>query len=366
MKRLFFGIMFTLLIVAPSRTPEAKVTGECSNCHTMHNSQGGAPMAYDFNGASFSTTTTPKGNLLIYSCLGCHSATDGTTWKDSTTGAPIVFNTVEPTYNTVKGLAAGNFYWVKTDDTKGHNVFSDNPDDNLSVAPGDSGFSGCATNDCHTNFHATVSGSGFSQLDGKQGCTKCHMVDTAGPKGFHHANDGTGTKYVGSADQGWYRFLEGHMSGDGHGVAGVEDDDWEHIPSSDDHNEYLGFHDVDGGYGFGDLGHTMTAYCTGCHGVFHDNQGGPSPWLRHPSDARLPSSGEYANYTTYDPLVPVARPSLDGTVSATVTPGTDMVMCLSCHRAHGSPYYKMMRWDYASTTLSTALSGCNVCHTSKD
>ncbi len=85
------------------------------------------------------------------------------------------------------------------------------------------------------------------------------------------------------------------MSGDGHGVEGYEDGDWQSTSSSGDHNEYLGYHDVDGGYGFGSLGHTTTAYCTGCHGVFHDNQGGPSPWLRHPSDAVIPNSGEYAS-----------------------------------------------------------------------
>ncbi|NOZ26181.1 MAG: cytochrome c3 family protein, partial [Nitrospirae bacterium] len=58
----------------------------------------------------------------------------------------------------------------------------------------------------------------------------------------------------------------------------------------------------------------------------------------------------------------------DGLTAAigTVTAGTDRVICLSCHRAHGSPYFKMLRWDYRSTTLATALSGCNACHTSKN
>ncbi len=348
---------------------EAKVTGPCSNCHTMHNSQDGAPVAKDDAG---NIIETPHGSLLIYSCVGCHSATDGTTWKDNLTGAPIVFNTIEPTYNTAKGLAAGNFYWIQTDDTKGHNVLATNPEDTLNPvrAPGDIGFSSCGTNNCHTNFHAIVSGTGDSALDGKQGCTKCHMVNTVGPKGFHHKDDGTGTKYVETAAKGWYRFLEGHRSGVGYGVKGIEDEDWQKTYSSTDHNEYLGDTSVIGTYGFGNSRYSMTAYCSGCHGIFTQNQGTASPWLRHPSDKIIPNSWEYASMsTTYNPDVPVARPSSfnwSGGPSSTVTLNTDMVMCLSCHRAHASPYFKMLRWDYKSWPCSGGTNGCNVCHTSKD
>lgn len=350
----FFFFLFALCSMIFALPIEAKVTGACSNCHTMHNSQGGVAVAKDFDGSSFSPTNTPKENLLIYSCFGCHSATNGNTWQDNVTKAPIVFNTVQPTY---EGLAAGNFYWVKIDDNKGHNILS--ADNNLTVAPGALVATTCGTNSCHANLDRVASGTG-SGLDGKQGCEKCHLD----PK--HHANDHDYLEggLVTSADQGWYRFLSGHESGEGSGAEGYEDGDWQKTVSSDDHNEYLG-NQVSGGYGFISLGNTTTAYCTGCHGRFHSNQGSASPWLRHPSDAILPASGEYSNYTTYNPLAPVARQTLD-TPSSTVTPGNDMVMCLSCHRAHASPYFKMMRWDYKSSSLSEALSGCNVCHTSKD
>jgi hypothetical protein len=352
-------LLFALSYLLFASSLEANVTGYCSNCHTMHNSQGGKSVAKDFDGSSFSPTDTPKKNLLIYSCLGCHSAINGSTSQDTVTKAPIVFNTSEPTYNSEKGLAGGNFFWVTTDDTKGHNILS--PDAVLTEAPGDAGFSNCGTNSCHANLDRVVSGAG-SGLDGRQGCEKCHL----NPK--HHANDHDYMVggLVTSANQGWYRFLSGHMSGDGYGAEGYEDGDWQKTVSSTDHNEYLG-KQVSGGYGFYLIGNTVTAYCTGCHGDFHVNQGSQSPWLRHPSDAILPISGEYATMsTTYNPLVPVARSSLPSTPSSTVTPGTDMVMCLSCHRAHASPYYKMTRWDYKSSNLSDALSGCNVCHTSKN
>jgi predicted CXXCH cytochrome family protein len=353
----FCVLLYALSYLLFASPAEARVAGHCSNCHTMHNSQGGKSVAKDFDGSSFSLTDTPKKNLLIYSCLGCHSATDGITWQDSVTKAPIVFNTIEPTYNTVKGLAGGNFYFVIADNTKGHNILT--PDNVLTKAPGDTDKSTCGTNSCHANLYGIVSGTS-SNLDGKQGCEKCHLD----PK--HHAND---HEYmvgglVTTAEQGWYRFLSGHSDGEGLGVEGFEDGDWQKTVLSTDHNEYLG-NQLAGGSGFV-LGGTTTAYCTGCHGRFHINQGSQSPWLRHPSDAVLPGTGEYLSYAAYDPIVPVARPSLPSSPSATVTPGTDMVMCLSCHRAHASPFFKMMRWDYKSLTLSEALSGCNVCHSSKN
>ena len=52
---------------------------------------------------------------------------------------------------------------------------------------------------------------------------------------------------VNSADQGWYRFLSGHMSGSGQGVEGYEDGHWEAGQpnlargQANNHNEYIGF-----------------------------------------------------------------------------------------------------------------------------
>ena len=359
-----------VLLLAWAAAAQAMVTGPCSNCHTMHNSQGGQPMAYGFTGTGFAADSTPNPGLLVTDCIGCHSATDGSTWKDPTTGAPIVHNTAEPAYGatadggmTHAGLAAGNFYWLVRGDSHGHNIF--NGDATLSGAPGDA--SGCKNDSCHENFHLPYSGTGH--LQGRTACEGCHMVSgvsEATVTTWHHAHDAGPA--VNSAGQGWYRFLAGHKNGDGHGVSGVEDPDWEHAPTATAHNEYLGIDaDKTSNDGFAGIGDTMTGFCAGCHGDFHvqdDTVTGQSAWLRHPSDAVLPSSGEYQGYTAYDPLVPVARPAL-GAVSGTVTPGQDMVMCLSCHRAHASPYPKLMRWDYGGADLQQALYGCGACHTQK-
>ncbi len=358
------GLLLAFLALAPGPA-RAAVSGPCSNCHTMHNSQNAEPMAWVYSGSSKVADATPNANLLITDCIGCHSSADGSSWKDSVSGAPVVFSMAEPSFgatadgSTHQGLAAGNFYWVTQDDTFGHNIFSD--DVNLDTAPGKS--TGCSGNACHENLDQAYVGGGT--LNGKSACLGCHMVSDS-VTSWHHAKDPD--PLVNSSTQGWYRFLGGHMSGEGLGVSGIEDDDWEHEPSSSVHNEYLGQEgDKTGAGGFAAAGNTVSAFCTGCHGNFHiqdTTTAGSSPWLRHPSDAPLPSSGEFSDYVTYDPLIPVARPALSG-VSSTVTPGSDMVMCLSCHRAHASPYYKMLRWDYRSTTLATALAGCGICHTRK-
>ena len=82
----------------------------------------------------------------------------------------------------------------------------------------------------------------------------------------------------------------------------------------------------------------------------------------------VPLDATHAAYTSYNPVVPVARPSLTA-VSSTVTPGTDMVMCLSCHVPHGSPNDDLLRWDYNGMVAGGGGddgTGCFVCHTEKD
>ena len=164
------------------------------------------------------------------------------------------------------------------------------------------------------------------------------------------------------------------MSGSGFGVEGIEDTDWQYIVDAGNHNEYRGWEEhLEHQAGFYNLNNTMTAYCCGCHGNFHKQLDGNANWIRYPSDAVIPDSGEYSVYKTYNPIAPVARPDLSGYSgpSPTVTPGLDLVMCLSCHRAHGSPYDDMLRWEYdgmiagGGTGCATG-TGCFVCHTEKD
>jgi len=360
-------VLFSIFTLCTPLNSYAKVSGVCSNCHTMHNSQNGSAMTRDDSG---NLTATPRDTLLIYSCIGCHSTTDPAIAQHPVTDAPIVYNiNGAPTYGAGSlGLAGGNFYWVaQGSDAKGHNIFTE--DSNLTEAPGK--WTGCnGAGSCHMNLSEAIPPASFGFSHVRQGCTKCHMIASDPPQGYHHRDD-TGP-LIDSFSEGWYRFLTGHNTDEG--VTGIEDADWQYTFGSNDHNEYLGSSgNKSAPAGFSALGNTMTAYCCGCHGEFHIQDTtvvGASPWLRHPSDAVLPVSGEYSAYTTYDPVTPVARPSLSGWSgpSNTVTPGTDMVMCLSCHKPHGSDYPDLLRWDYADMIAGddTKSGGCFNCHTQKN
>jgi len=333
---------------------QAKVSGVCSNCHTMHSSQSPWPSEWGSGG--------PYQTLLVNSCIGCHTGEN-----DGTNTTPYVYSESEPTYGT-NTLAGGNFYWVANGcDECGHNV-TDIPgvsqDSNFSQTPGF--VSGTTCSACHDSGNMILDPLLYKGVY-YSGCQFCHD-----PK--HHADDSG--PVVGDDEEVKYRFLNftafhpytfQQGSYNFYGVAGIEDDDWEYTVSSSDHNEYCGAASSED---YSGASHSISRYCAACHwGFYGDNTG---HWKRHPSDYALPDSGEYANYTTYNPLAPIAR--LESTLtgmtvaSSTVTPGEDQVSCLSCHRPHGSPYPDMLRWDYENECkagTSDPDCGCFVCHTKK-
>jgi hypothetical protein len=355
MKRLLFSTIFCMGIAMFLASPVcAKVAGVCSNCHTMHNSQDGSHMMINttIDGTSGGTHGGGYPSLTRGTCVGCHSG-------DDVTDGPIPFvNTLGGSAPTTY-LAGGNFWWVAqgaTHNAKGHNVkgVPGIVADSLTIAPG--GASMCA-NSCHnTLFAPNATGiGGPAELD--TGCQGCHLD----PK--HHAPQ-QASNAAATVDNGYFRFLSGHKHiGTLGGVHGIEDSKWQYNADATNHNEYLG--------STTSTANTMTGYCIGCHGNFHTQLDG-TEWIRHPSDAVLPSTGEYSAYTVYDPIAPVARPDLGAIGAAqTVVPGEDMVMCLSCHRAHGSPYNDLLRWNYETGTIAggggiSEGTGCFVCHTEKD
>lgn len=355
----------------------AKVTGVCSNCHTMHNSQNGRPMVVGGSGAGWDADgnwvgdpqATPIETLLIADCVGCHTSTSNQTIIEAGgSRIPIVYNTVEPN----KPLAGGNFYWVNATgygDAYGHNVYGISDEDELlSEAPGNQ--QGCGSNGgdggmergCHYSL-AEIDDQ-HQAHGGKTGCEGCHYY-------VSHHDSGTPNTATSA-----YRFLEGHNP-DCY-VIGKEDSDWEANPSPTVHNEYKGEPDdfAWDGDGFSNLHRSknMSSYCKGCHSDFHWQTATKTDltWVRHPSDAVLPIEGEYTAYTIYNPVAPVARPDpLDVAAPGLVSHGADgdMVMCLSCHRPHGSPYADLLRWQYTGDggceAQDTSKCGCFVCHTQK-
>ncbi|MBW2465721.1 MAG: cytochrome c3 family protein, partial [Deltaproteobacteria bacterium] len=275
-----------------------------------------------------------------------------------------VFNLAEHTYPqigyTSSALAGGKVHWVFVNgDAYGHNVHGISETDlrfSTSQAPGGVERSGRCI-----NCHATLANA-------QSGCEGCHVP--------HHHADNNSSNVIGQ-ENGWYRFLGSVMQRDDQvgpppeGVIGIEVSDWEQNALSNRHNTYQG---KPGPYtNYLETG-SINQKCAGCHGNFHNETLANSVWIRHPGDAIIPDSGEFVSFTAYNPLVPVARlnvTSEDASFS-TINRGSDMVSCISCHRAHGSPYPAMLRWGYRdwpgndSYTQQPAINGCAVCHTTKD
>lgn len=253
----------------------------------------------------------PYSASLMYSCVGCHSASGQNTWKDSATNAPIVYNHSAPTYG-ANGLAGGNFYYVLSDQNKGHNVLGITGEDTMhgNTPPNGSDLGGQIT--C----------AGVFGCHGQMGASAPPDQVTAMKYAHHATTPKTGEESV----AGDYRFLKG--------ITGKEDGDWEQDNINTSHNEYKG------ASGFSDT-KSISYVCYKCHGYYHDPSGSFS--FEHPSNVTLSSYPA----GTYSMVTPVARPEDNYTGSPTnVRVNVDFVMCLSCHRAHSSPYGDMMRWNY--------------------
>jgi predicted CXXCH cytochrome family protein len=340
----------------------------------MHNSQGGAPMTFD-------ASATPNDNLTRGDCYGCHAQAGGTPTVALTTDViPQVLHTG------ANDLAGGNFAYITGakgagGDDRGHNIGDlTGTDSVLSSAPGV--FRAVHGGVINTSRMACTSVPGVSI-----GCHGYRYPDDTvlplGVTGSHHSNV-DGQLAAPTAPGNSYRFLMN--------VMGFESDDWEENPTSADHNEYYarttpirlggscsgasGCHNTP--EGIMPPEGTMSQFCATCHGNYHTlSVGGVtegvgddaiSPFVRHPTDLSLPGTGEYAAYTVYSVEAPVARTAgVPAASGSTVIPGTDAVMCLSCHRAHASNYPDMLRWDYTNMIAGSGnTGGCFTCHSTKD
>lgn len=374
MARYMIPTAIAVLLVAFAGTATAQHThmGTCSECHSMHNSQDGQPLRFD-GGA------TPLALLLRADCVSCHAGLNSpanfapspararrissTGTLNTTVSSPRITAFSPPTYTWgdspgINGgvLAGGSFYWVTINDAYGHNdttIPGVMPDSRFgNTPPGGTTLTSplqCAgTNGCHGD--PSVSSVPLLALN------KAHHNNISGTV------DGT---TVGRS----YRFLLG--------VKGVEDPDWEWTVSGNDHNRYAG--EVRMVENRSPSAATISGNCAKCHGDFHNSTAGSpnsgiggtsglvSPWLRHPNDYDMSLAGEFSGYKTYDTKIPLARTT--GTISAganaSVSANQRVIMCLTCHRAHGSPYHAMLRWNYRAWPGPGGQDGCQVCHTAK-
>lgn len=318
------------------------------------------------------------------SCYGCHS--DSTLSNGFSMATPRInvdnYGTDGTDGDT---LAGGSFYWVDNgDDAKGHNV--------VGVAAPDSAAFGLTPPGWNPTFAANGQvNKGLetwnAQLTcaGTNGCHGDHTKadDFDAVRGGHHGglpNGSTDGETVATS----YRFLMG--------VVGIEDQYWEYKPTAERHNQYFGqARTSDTQFD----NKTISYLCAECHGDFHsgadtkgsDDDNWGAPWLRHPTDLdmnTLADKGlkEYQYYNEgtgvanpYSTVAPVASNDITATstranIKSTVfvTSGDAIVTCISCHRAHGSLYDDLLRWEYSDMIAAGGESneGCFVCHTTKD
>jgi hypothetical protein len=364
MKKLMLIVMIGFVagaLVAFLGTPAMAVTGQCANCHTMHNSQGGSEVA----------TGGPFGRLLLDTCIGCHSSSVLNTVIDSNT--PIVNGNSANT----DILAGGNFGVLDggANDADGHNCLGtpDETDAILGNAP--PGYT-AGTNPYTGNQLSCAGASGCHGDRSIDGSGNTGGSDYVALDGAHHAN-ASGSLTTADEVGNSYRFLLG--------IHGYEDPTWEDpstlLPTV--HNQYKALGRTDET----DPGNTISSLCAQCHGDFHNGTGEVgtgSPWLRHPTDFDLgdATGGEYTYYNggtgtgnTYSVVAPVGS-EIVTSVLGTVNPagpsgdGTAVVTCISCHRAHAGVDEDLLRWDYDGILAGGGGTGdgtgCFVCHTTKD
>ncbi|NTV13064.1 MAG: cytochrome c3 family protein [Desulfobulbaceae bacterium] len=327
----------------------------CGSCHTMHNSQNRTLPAGSVSGG--------RGALLINSCYGCHTGTY------VAGGRPMVLHSSSPIYQNTgteighNTLAGGDFYWVaQGNNLMGHNVngftaqASRTPPGGSKLFDSGNPLSCAGINGCHGDLSITDETVSMYQSH--------HAVEPSPDPRYREGDPAKSLAFS-------YRFLKG--------IAGYEDTDYEMTVDRADHNQYKGIARVIES----SIDSKSISYsCARCHGDFHngslnagiwDDGGGTTfgdPWIRHPVDYDMAGlSGEYAGYGNPDGDYNIATPvgSIDiSAVKATVTgAGNAIVVCVSCHRAHGSPYEYSLRWDYKSWP-SAGYNGCGDCHTAKD
>jgi len=442
MKKKLMAVAFALHVFPVIASASGGLIGDCYDCHTMHNSENGLPVAI-VDGA---VSADPIANLLRLDCIACHAA-------DPTGGSKLLTlpgGSVVPQVAHGGGtddLAAGNFSFGIGDSNKVHNVVDlfagqwdhnagDPSDiDEFGAPPGKApgvqyhGYvASVFTTDMSTPFDAFTCagargchGTRSQILTGATGdwdnnaatanefAITARRTGIAAISGAHHKNydgakDATNYPDDGTAFHDGQRVADGYRFIVGLKGYGNEVDRWSNVDAGS-HNEYYGGNaglpatgsECDICHIEGHAGGTnsysafnstvrvpdnsVTGFCTTCHGKFHSSgigndfvaNGVSGAFLRHPSDYVIPNRGEYAGYTMYNLTAPVARPTLYTASSSTVTPGTDMVMCLTCHKAHGTPYDYKLRFDYRAMTAggypditsAVAEGGCFSCHTTK-
>jgi hypothetical protein len=332
MRKVLITLFLVSLSVVLVHGAAYAISGICSVCHTMHNSQDGSSMAQDFGGAPLAT---PQPNLTVSTCLGCHNG--------QAAGAPKIF---EP-YGSATATAAGSFRDADfSTDAKGHNVKDLND-------------AGLLTVGLESTLTATpgLEAGGYTEPTPVQltcaGVLGCHgNHDVAGDTtvtGFHHGPNA-------------YRFLRFYTGAAHVDIIGKGSADYEEGgATAGNHNVYNAMATDSSG-----TNDSISSFCALCHGDFHDNTDTmvSSAWVRHPTEVLLPA--------TWTPTVdyernPFAFNGADyngvSTTAAYDTTDNPRVACISCHRAHATTQDDILRFAYSDMNAGGGNTwGCLGCH----
>jgi hypothetical protein len=374
----------------------------CGACHTMHSSQGNNTAIGGATGSLILLRggVDSRANIHLL-CLDCHSdegSQDTTVFTESSTAPKVHFdadagdgpgdNSAEP-FDFTKLGAAGDFGEVFTYDGSGVTLGTGDESDDYSLGHGHSlGATGTTPPGAAESAVITLS------------CTNCH--------------DSHGTATTTSAINA-YRNLKTQPVGGGGGTSTDTDGSvtlfvttpWGGASATDDFKATNS--DTDSHYwpiyngttsnvysaGSDDLNGGMSGWCAQCHDNWHEDQvatnSASSDWRRHPVHNQIVDTNSASgvgvviiNWTHYKgdgvstaqalnsadgTKLPASQGSADeGQYYADDT--DDMVFCLSCHFAHGGPYYDALRWNYTSSVDSTGQGGrriasnvgCQQCH----
>lgn len=342
----------------------------------MHNSQDNQPM---WKGAGEADTRA----LLVNSCIGCHTKGSDTGYpaNNGSNPTPYVVYSSAPTYTNAgtsgETLAGGYFYWATTDDD--HKVHNVKGIANLQTTPPGwkEGF------DANGQVNTSISTSTSTQLTcaGEFGCHGTHdsgQNDLTGVSKAHHKDD-ISNPLDGTTVGTSYRFLKGIVGKE----YNTDGNKWEYQPTYNKHNQYKGVDRTSDEADGTDDSKTISYLCAECHGKFHsgtttgegvDEGTFGSPWFRHPVDfdmGNVKTKADFAGYGgvgtyQYQVVAPVASADVSSIKSNVYSADDAIVTCISCHRAHGTPYYALLRWDYKNWPGGADSDGCSYCHTTKD
>lgn len=411
------------LLASPEAMAVHKGSGDltCGTCHTMHNSQGGSSLGGNAGGSLVLLRGAVTDRAEIHNfCLQCHS-NDGAqatgTFSPHGNSAPKVLLS-SATANKwdqdtlLHKIGGGGDFQYEMGDVSGGIWDATLQDGGVALGRG------------HSLGRTNVTPPGST--DGvipQFTCTSCHD-----PHGTSDAASATINKFrnlrrtpTNSGTDDVQLTTTDHTSWVG-GITGLFSGSGNYIPV----NQATGAPDAavtttaiwpvfrgatptavagdSNSYGGGTGG--ISQWCANCHDDWHETkqanniaggQNAKGDWRRHPVDNILDEGNcvspfdqsgcsgagvdilDLANYTpaTAGTVLPVARATANTRVFYTtaVDATSDRVMCLSCHFAHGGPYYDNLRWDYLSSvgpagsqvgngvpTGAGTARGCQVCH----